>query len=58
MASRLAHRLLEVVPLLQRERVGLGDDGHDVHHFAETPHELHIKRPQAARDNRKEMILT
>lgn len=41
-----SHRLFKVVPLLQGECVGLGDDGDDVDHLAETPHELHIQRPQ------------
>lgn len=43
-----SYRLLEVVPLLQGECVGLGDDGDDVDHLAEAPHELHIQRPQTA----------
>lgn len=41
-----SHRLFKVVPLLQGERVGLGDDGDDVDHLTEAPHELHIQGPQ------------
>lgn len=48
------HRLFKAVPLLQGERVGLGDDRDDVDHLTESPHELHIQRPQAGggKDNR------
>lgn len=46
--GKAAHHLFEVVPLLQGQRVGLRDDGHDVHHLAESPHELHIQRSEAA----------
>lgn len=41
-----SYRLLEEVPLLQGQRVGLGDDGDDVDHLTEAPHELHIQRPE------------
>lgn len=41
-----SYRLFKIVPLLQGERVGLGDDRDNVDHFTETPHELHIQRPQ------------
>lgn len=41
-----SYRLFKEVPLLQGEGVSLGDDGDDVDHLTETPHELHIQRPQ------------
>lgn len=41
-----SYRLFKEVPLLQGERVSLGNDRDDVDHLAETPHELHIQRPQ------------
>lgn len=40
------HLLFEEVSLLQGECIRLGNDGDDVDHLAETPHEFHIKRPQ------------
>ena len=41
------HLLLEEVPLLQGECVGLSDDRDDVHHLAQTPHKFNIQRAQA-----------
>lgn len=48
--------LFEEVSLLQGERVGLGNDGDDVDHLAEAPHEFHIQRPQAEEVVREEKI--
>ena len=48
------HLLLEEVPLLQGECVGLSDDRDDVHHLAQTPHELNIQRAQAGEREREE----
>lgn len=45
--------LFEEVPLLQSECVCLGNDGDDVDHLAETPHELHVERPQTEELKRK-----
>lgn len=42
--------LFEEVPLLQGECVCLGNDGDNVHHLTETPHEFHIKRPQTEKE--------
>lgn len=39
--------LFEVDPLLQGQRVGLGDDRDDVHYFAEALHELDVQGPEA-----------
>lgn len=51
-SAHSSHRLFKVVPLLQGECVGLGDDGDDVDHLAQAPHELHIERPQTERGER------
>lgn len=45
----LTHRLFKIVPLLQSECVSLGNDGDDVDHLTETPHELHIQGPKTER---------
>lgn len=45
-STHSSYRLFKEVPLLQGECVSLGDDGDDVDHLTETPHELHIQRPQ------------
>lgn len=45
--------LFEEVPLLQGERVGFGNDRHDVDHLAEAPHELHVQGPQAGKKTRE-----
>lgn len=47
-----SHRLLEEVPLLQGQCVGLGDDGDDVDHLTEAPHELHVQRPETGGSRR------
>lgn len=39
--------LFEVDPLLQGQRVGLGDDRDDVDHFAQALHELDVQGPEA-----------
>lgn len=44
------HPLLELCPLLQGERVGLGDHRHHVDDLAEPPHELQVEGPQPERD--------
>lgn len=48
-----SYRLLEEVPLLQGQRVGLGDDGDDVDHLTEAPHELHVQRPETGGRRRR-----
>lgn len=42
--------MLELCPLLQGERVGLGDHRHHVDDLAEPPHELQVEGPQPERD--------
>lgn len=46
--------LFEEVPLLQGERVCLGNDWDNVDHFTETSHEFYIQRPQteSGKDNK------
>lgn len=51
-----SYRLFEEVPLLQGQRVGLGDDGDDVDHLTEAPHELHIQWPQTGGRRRQLQI--
>lgn len=48
--------LFEVVPLLQGQRVSLGNDGDDVDHLTEAPHELHIQRPEAVGGQRGQLV--
>lgn len=52
-SERSSYRLFEEVPLLQGQRVGLGDDGDDVDHLTEAPHELHIQRPETGGRRRR-----
>ena len=47
------YRLFEAVSLLEGERVRLGDDGNDVDHVTEPPHELHIQGPQTGGGERE-----
>lgn len=47
-----SYSLFKAVPLLQGQCVSFGDDGYDVHHFAETTHELHIQRPQTVGEHK------
>ena len=42
-----AYPLFEVDPLLQGQRVGLGNDRDDVDHFAQALHELDVQGPEA-----------
>lgn len=51
--------LFEEVPLLQGERIRLGNNWDNVDHLTETSHEFYIKRPQTEkeRDNMREREL-
>lgn len=45
--------LFKEIPLLQGERVGFGNDRHDVDHLAEASHELHVQGPQTGHRQEK-----
>lgn len=54
MQTHISHRLFKGVPLLQGERVSLGNDRNDVDHLTEMPHKLHIQRPKTGRWKRQQ----